>query len=1184
MKLASLEIKGFKSFADKTLIHFNENMTGIVGPNGCGKSNTIDAIRWVLGEQKSKSLRLEKMENVIFNGTKKRAASGRAEVALTFENTRNLLPTEFKNVTISRTLFRNGESEYRLNEVKCRLKDITNLFMDTGISSDSYAIIELKMIDEILNDKEESRRKLFEQAAGISKYKTRKKETLSKLEHTDGDLTRVEDLLAEIDKNLKTLERQAKRAEKYYVLKEEYKTLRIELAKHQLVDYKQKKTKIEAEQTTESDKKLAIETQITQLEADLESRKTQWIEQEQQLANAQKDFNQYQNNLRETENKKNLTAQNLSFARDKHTQLAQQIATAQHLLASLQKEVAMLENQQASAQNEVLVAQNGLGSLTQNVEEIKTRHRQMRAEVDKLQQQFKQSEYRIFEVEKKMGVKQSQREQAIREQKDYQNRIETQQRELNKLKQELDEVTMEVEEATETQQQLSGTDTELKQQIADLNTEVEQLRTENQQVHRLLDSKRNEFKLTKSLVDSLEGFPDSIKYLKNNTAQWNSNNAPLLLDLLNCDDAYKVAVENFLKNYLNFYVVPTADDAVKAIHLLDKNQKGKASFFILSDLENAETSLPLPTLSVGKAALSIMRIGDKKHQLLINKLLQNVYIIDNEEDIYADYLQKGYRFITTNGKVVRQNATLEGGSVGAYEGKRIGKRQYLVQLETEIKQLEEQNATLNTQTETKRKLLHEGQQTLRQNEQRINQQRNQTNALNQKLVSCKVKIDNVNNFISESANRQANTAERIDILNEEIGELNIESTDSRKAKDALNLQSKQAENDYRQISNELTQANQTYNDQNILFHQQQNKLNGIVQSLQFKKTQLTDTQQQYEQNTQTDRETVQKIDEAQYDLQTLETDVLQMYAQREEQQNQLNTLEAAYYKVRGDADVLEKDVRTQQRLRDQCNELLRQIEQERNRLDLQFLSVKERLYSECNVEIDTLLEQEPNTDDPKSLQDRLDKLRKQLDNYGEINHLAIEAYKELDERNQFIQAQRNDLLEAKKSLMKTMKEIEGTATELFMDAFNKVRDNFIHVFRSLFTDEDQCDLILVNPDDPLDSPIDIIAKPKGKRPQSINQLSGGEKSLTALALVFSLYLLKPAPFCILDEVDAPLDDANVNKFTKIIREFSKESQFIIVTHNKNTMASVDIIYGVTMYEEGVSRVVPVDFRSLTEEK
>ena len=355
MKLASLEIKGFKSFADKTLIHFNENMTGIVGPNGCGKSNTIDAIRWVLGEQKSKSLRLEKMENVIFNGTKKRAASGRAEVALTFENTRNLLPTEFKNVTISRTLFRNGESEYRLNEVKCRLKDITNLFMDTGISSDSYAIIELKMIDEILNDKEESRRKLFEQAAGISKYKTRKKETLSKLEHTDGDLTRVEDLLAEIDKNLKTLERQAKRAEKYYVLKEEYKTLRIELAKHQLVDYKQKKTKIEAEQTTESDKKLAIETQITQLEADLESRKTQWIEQEQQLANAQKDFNQYQNTLRETENKKNLTAQNLSFARDKHTQLAQQIATAQHLLASLQKEVAMLENQQASAQNEVLV-------------------------------------------------------------------------------------------------------------------------------------------------------------------------------------------------------------------------------------------------------------------------------------------------------------------------------------------------------------------------------------------------------------------------------------------------------------------------------------------------------------------------------------------------------------------------------------------------------------------------------------------------------------------------------------------------------------------------------------------------------------------------------------------------------------------------------------------------------------
>lgn len=1184
MKLSSLEIKGFKSFADKTLIHFNENMTGIVGPNGCGKSNTIDAIRWVLGEQKSKSLRLEKMENVIFNGTKKRAASGRAEVALTFENTRNLLPTEFKTVTISRTLFRNGESEYRLNDVKCRLKDITNLFMDTGISSDSYAIIELKMIDEILNDKEESRRKLFEQAAGISKYKTRKKETLSKLEHTDNDLTRVEDLLAEIDKNLKTLERQAKRAEKYYVLKEDYKTLRIELAKHQLVAYKHKKTNIEGQQTAELDKKLGIETQIAQLEADLESRKTQWIEQEQQLANAQKLFNQQQNVLRETENKKNLTAQNLSFAREKHTQLAQQIATAQHLLASLDKEVALLENQQTSAQEEVKTAQIDLGSLNKNVEEIKVRHRQMRTELDKLQQQFKQAEYRIFEVEKKMGVKQSQREQAIREQKDYQSRIEIQQRELNKLKQELDEVTTDADEATAMQQQLSGTDTELKQQIADINTQLEQLRTENQQVNRLLDSKRNEFKLTKSLVDSLEGFPDSIKYLKNNTSQWNSNNAPLLLDLLNCEDAYKVSVENFLKNYLNFYVVPTADDGVKAINLLDKNQKGKASFFILSDLAHTETAEPLPALTIGKAALSIMRIGDKIHQTLINRLLQNVYIVDNETDIHANYIQKGYRFITANGKIVRQNATLEGGSVGAYEGKRIGKRQYLVQLEAEIKQHETQSNTLQQQIEAQRKLLNDGQQTLRQNEQRINQQRNHTNALNQKLVSCKVKIDNVNNFIRESATRQANTAERIEILNEEIGELNIETTDSRKAKDVLNLQIKQTENDYRQISNELTQANQTYNDQNILYHQQQNKLNGVIQSLQFKRTQLTDTQNQYEINQKADADTIKKIEEAQYDLQSLEADVLQMYAQRDEQQNELNQLEASYYKVRGDADVIEKEVRTQQRLRDQCNELLRQIEQEYNRLDIQFLSVKERLYSECNVEIDTLLTQDPNNEDPAVLQDKLDKLRKQLDNYGEINHLAIETYKEMDERNQFIRSQRDDLLEAKKSLVKTMKEIEGTATELFMEAFNKVRENFIHVFRSLFTDEDQCDLVLVNPNDPLDSPIDIIAKPKGKRPQSINQLSGGEKSLTALALVFSLYLLKPAPFCILDEVDAPLDDANVNKFTKIIRQFSKESQFIIVTHNKNTMASVDIIYGVTMYEEGVSRVVPVDFRSLTEEK
>ena len=291
MRLTTLEIKGFKSFADKTTLHFNENITGVVGPNGCGKSNVVDSIRWVLGEQKTSMLRLEKMDNLIFNGTKKRKASGLAEVSLTFENTKNILSTEFKTVTISRRLYRNGDSEYRLNDVPCRLKDITNLFLDTGVSADSYAIIELGMIDEILNDRENSRRRLFEQASGISKYKQRKKETLLKLKGTEGDLERVDDLLFEIENNLKILESQARKTKKYYTLKEEYKILSVELAKQFLARYTAKYKTLDTQQKEEADKQLKVDAELNELEAKLEKSKLVNLEKEKALAVVQKNLN-----------------------------------------------------------------------------------------------------------------------------------------------------------------------------------------------------------------------------------------------------------------------------------------------------------------------------------------------------------------------------------------------------------------------------------------------------------------------------------------------------------------------------------------------------------------------------------------------------------------------------------------------------------------------------------------------------------------------------------------------------------------------------------------------------------------------------------------------------------------------------------------------------------------------------
>ncbi|MEY4875408.1 MAG: hypothetical protein RL708_557, partial [Bacteroidota bacterium] len=404
MRLTSLEVKGFKSFADKTTIHFNDNMTGIVGPNGCGKSNVVDAIRWVIGEQKARTLRSGKMEDLIFNGSKGRNASNLAEVALTFENTKNQLGTEFSTIRISRMYFRNGESEYRINDVPCRLKDINNLFMDTGVSSDSYAIIELKMIEEIISDRENSRRQLFEQAAGISKYKERKRETISKLESTQTDLNRVEDLLFEIEGNLKSLESQAKKAKKYYELKEEYKKESVDLAAFTLVNYKDEFENITKKQEEESDRKLQVETELNQIQAAVEKDKVVLIDKERRLNETQKNFNEFLNNITQQENDKKLAQEKIKFLLEKQTNLKQQIENSKTTIATLQSDIENAGNRKEDILKDLENAESKLTTAKEALENVKLAYEEKRKQLadEQLKKQVVDKHY--YDNEKEIAV------------------------------------------------------------------------------------------------------------------------------------------------------------------------------------------------------------------------------------------------------------------------------------------------------------------------------------------------------------------------------------------------------------------------------------------------------------------------------------------------------------------------------------------------------------------------------------------------------------------------------------------------------------------------------------------------------------------------------------------------------------------------------------------------------------
>ncbi|MFM2225987.1 MAG: chromosome segregation protein [Bacteroidota bacterium] len=1174
MRLTSLEVKGFKSFADKTTIHFNDNMTGIVGPNGCGKSNVVDAIRWVIGEQKARTLRSGKMEDLIFNGSKGRNASNLAEVALTFENTKNQLGTEFSTIRISRMYFRNGESEYRINDVPCRLKDINNLFMDTGVSSDSYAIIELKMIEEIISDRENSRRQLFEQAAGISKYKERKRETISKLESTQTDLNRVEDLLFEIEGNLKSLESQAKKAKKYYELKEEYKKESVDLAAFTLVNYKDEFENITKKQEEESDRKLQVETELNQIQAAVEKDKVVLIDKERRLNETQKNFNEFLNNITQQENDKKLAQEKIKFLLEKQTNLKQQIENSKTTIATLQSDIENAGNRKEDILKDLENAESKLTTAKEALENVKLAYEEKRKQLadEQLKKQVVDKHY--YDNEKEIAVGDAQRNSHIAEinqsalwiasSKEQKESLQKQSEHLIKEKEEI-EIAFKAAEEQELQ---------LQNNIRSSRELLDQLRQELAVQNRQLDAKQNEYNLTKSMVDKLEGFPDSIKFLKQQPNFPKS--APLLSDIIAAKDEYKATIENLLEPYLNYYVVETLAEAVTAVNLLSDNKKGKANFFILEELKAYE-NIDAETIAHCTHALSIIE-SDAKYQSLINYLLCKVYITDDVENAPVSS-RPDFTFISPNAKFIRSRFALSGGSVGLFEGKRLGRLKNLEKLQDEIAKLKISADGIDVKIkENQTQLVSMNQQLQNVN---LNAQRNKLNQKTNEMIAVKTKLENVELQSKSNEERQTAIAEKIKLIEEKqkgwlgkLEELRIE-------RDAFQSKIDELAVAYNDANNLLQQQTNEFNQTNIHFIQQQNSLKTIEQEIHIKQNQITQINQQYEQNQQ-----ALGIAEVDYydlnkNLEVVEIQLSNLIGKREGLENELKTIEEEYYKSRTTIDELDNKLKSLQRTKEQVDAIIQSIKDKNTDLRLQLSGLKERLSIEFNINIDDIIDNGPNPDlNYEELQLSVSKAKERLEKFGEINPMAVEAFEEMKTRYDFIVAQKTDLVSAKTSLEETMKEIETTASEKFLDAFTKVKANFISVFQKLFTEGDQCDLYLENPDDVLESKIEVVAKPKGKKPSTITQLSGGEKTLTAIALLFSLYLLKPAPFCILDEVDAPLDDNNVGKFNNMIREFSNNSQFIIVTHNKATMASVDVIYGVTMAEPGVSRMVPVDFRSL----
>ncbi|HAD34658.1 MAG TPA: chromosome segregation protein SMC, partial [Chitinophagaceae bacterium] len=927
---------------------------------------------------------------------------------------------------------------------------------------------------------------------------------------------------------------------------------------------------LSSQQLQELDAILALETEIRKEGAELEAQKLALSKREEELHVLQKAFNEIVHELRNLENNKNLSSQKIQHLHELIDNITKSINEAETQSALLAKATEEAQNKLVTEEATLQTFKSKLEELRLDLDEKRKTYDQQKSDLDLLRNQHQQLQVQQFEAEKIVAIaenninnQQRSIHQLEEENKNRQNEIQKQNELKDNLLQISETKSSELNEAVRKQEE--ATEKLLASQAA-----LEELRVSLFEENRKQDSKQNEYNLLKSLVDSLEGYPDSIKYLSKNP-QW-KNDSQLLSELFNVQDEYRTCIEGYLDKYLNYYVTDTAEQAYQAIALLQTEKKGKAGFFILSEID-AKTPVAQKPAS-GISALEVIQC-ESKYQAILDYLLHNVYITEDLQIANpgkAVLLQKDGTGFKTGKRIV-------GGSVGVFEGNKIGRTQRLEKLKNDIDVLNQSAAALKLNISETQNLIVGFNQEVKNDQ--INKIREELNRAQNQVVQIEHRIENYLNQTEASAKRIDELSEQLEKTKQSIADTQKLHQDMKQQMTLAFDQLQQSQAKFSGAEAAYNKSNEEYNQHNIIIARQQSRINEINAERQIRQQQIEELSGKVTHSGNQLQETKQLLVSTEKQLKEIEEKLYAAMQNKEHSEKNLNEKDSSFYVFRNEINEREQVLNKKRRTKEQSETQLTAIKDKLTEMKLQLTSMKERLHVEFKIDLDEVLKQPRVGEESIELWNaEVDRLKKRIENLGEVNPMAVEAFREMKGRHDFIQEQKADLNNAKESLLKTIEEVEATANQKFKETFDRVKENFKNVFHALFTQDDMCDMKLVDPENLADTTIEIYAQPKGKKPSTITQLSGGEKTLTSAAFLFAIYLIKPAPFCVLDEVDAPLDDANVGKFTNMIRKFSDNSQFIIVTHNKQTMASVDVIYGVTMQEAGVSKLVPVDFRSL----
>ncbi len=1178
MYLKRLELQGFKSFADKTILEFKSGITSVIGPNGSGKSNISDAIRWVLGEQSMKSLRGSKSEDIIFAGTQARKSLGFAEVSMVIDNTDGKLPIEYSEVTVTRKLYRSGETGYFINKVPCRLKDVLELFMDTGIGKDGYSIIGQGKIDEILSNKSEDRRKVFEEAAGIVKYRTRKAESEKKLEQTKLNLLRINDILTEIEGNLDPLKAQSEKAKKYLDLREELKNIEIGLFIHNINEYKEKLEKIaediqivEAQNTDENEKmedlqksKEELKSEIDSITAKIEEMQNLGFESTNKIEKINSDIGiskeRIQNNLGNKERlEKEIEEINIRIAELEEEQ-KQKLDKKENLSLNREK-----------FQKELDEKQKELDELTKKLSdkelEIEDKKKKIEEDTDK--------KYEIVSIISSLDTNfenLEKREKTVKiEMQDLTSEIDRERDNKQEKSKEFYDIEFKKNEATKKLEEKSAKKEECMTKIKEFDTMINNLTYES----RMKDSR---LKFLIETEKEKEGYIRSVKSLLSDCEKdvnLKKGMNGVLANLISVDKKYETAIEMCLGQTLQNIVTETEEDAKKLIEHLRQNKLGRASFLPISSIKGRK----LDKISKGNIdgiigiASDLVKCNKKYEQIVLN-LLGRTLIVENMDTAIKVAKSNSYSFriVTLDGDIISNTGAISGGSVQTKTVNILGRSREIESLEKELKQIEQKIKDI---TEEKRKYTESVTDVIEEVtrlEKELQDIEIVYAAENQKMLN-----------IEEGINKLETRREKIKHEIEE--ELVRQKEENRKEKE-------EKEHEINNLTKEIEELSKIVEEFAI-----NNKDNQkYIDDLNFDITNLKISVTSFDESNVSIDEMVdrikQDIDNNKKSIENKKSNIDEIKSDNDNLNNKIKELEEEINKIKSDVENSSNIVENLRQERLEKGEKLKTSEAQINdkfnviedlkgqlvKLDVRKTKLEQDLEQVVNdlwIEYELTPNNAQNYEKPQNVQKAArdaNMLRTQIKELGSINIDSIEEYKKTKERYDFMCEQRLDLENTASKLRNIISDMTKTMKEQFIEKFREINKNFNEVFVELFGGG-KAELKLEDEENVLECGIDIQVQPTGKKLQNMMLLSGGEKAFTAIALLFAILKINPAPFCVLDEIEAALDDVNVYRFAEYLKKFSKETQFLVITHRKGTMESANTVYGVTMEENGVSKLL-----------